>query len=226
VNGVDSSATSSFLKIRQLAEDHDFVIVISSAEARVERNLEKAEFLVGEDERIKIFPDLDRGLEWCEDRLLERFISKEDFKEKPLFDSLIESYQDHGAISTLLTYLEPQQFKTSEVLIQQGSPSNDMYFVESGRVSIQLELPDKSHIRLRSMGAGTIVGEMALYLRQPRTASVVAEEHSRVYRITQQSLTRMKQDDPSVYAIFCEIMIRLLANRLVESNKIVSALMS
>jgi len=76
------------------------------------------------------------------------------------------------------------------------------------------------------MGAGTIVGEMALYLRQPRTAPVVAEENSKVYRITQQSLTRMKQDDPSVYAIFCEIMIRLLANRLVESNKIVSALMS
>ena len=224
VSGVDSSATSSFLKMRQLAKDHNFFIAVTSVGERVSRSLEKTEFLLTEDERVVMFSDLDRGIEWCEDRLLESFSRNEDSKERSLFDSLHETCEDRGAIDTLLTYLEPQQFSSGEVLIQQGGPSNDMYFIETGRVSVHLDLPDGSRMRLRSMGAGTIVGEMALYLQKPRSASVVAVENSRVYRISQQSLTRMKQENPAVYAIFSEIIIRLLANRLAEANNMLGAL--
>lgn len=93
LNGVDSSAASSFLNIRRLAGDHYFSFVVSIIDESVARKLEKAAFLLRRGEHIKIFPDLGRGLEWCEGQQM---------------------------ISTLLSYLEPRLFAIGEVLVDQG----------------------------------------------------------------------------------------------------------
>src|SRR5690606_19541996 len=99
-------------------------------------------------------------------------------------------------IAQLLPYLEPRTIASGEHLIRQGEPSTDLFFVEQGRVTIQLEIPGRAPVRLRSMGAGTVVGEVALYLREPRSASVVAEEEVSAHRLTLDALDRMTKQTP------------------------------
>jgi SulP family sulfate permease len=70
----------------------------------------------------------------------------------------------------------------------------------------------------------TIVGEMGFYRKIPRSATVVAEEPSIVYRLTRESFDRMHAEDPAAAAVLQSLIIRLLSDRLEFANREVAAL--
>jgi CRP-like cAMP-binding protein len=72
---------------------------------------------------------------------------------------------------------------------------------------------------------GATVGEMGLYLGAARTASVIASRPSTVYRLSAESLKKMREQDPEVAALLHEWIARLLAERLTANNRIIEALM-
>lgn len=65
-----------------------------------------------------------------------------------------------------------------------------------------VERNDGSRIRLRSMSAGAILGEMGVYTGGPRTASVVADQACIVHRLTDGALQRMNAEQPSWAHVF------------------------
>jgi len=101
-----------------------------------------------------------------------------------------------------------------------------MYFVDSGRVSAQLESEPGKLLRLRSMGGGTVVGEVGMYLKQARNASVFTDVPSVVYRLTETSLAEMELKDPDLAANLHHWMVRMLAQRLTDNNLTLEALLS
>jgi SulP family sulfate permease len=58
-----------------------------------------------------------------------------------------------------------------------------------------------------------------------RTASVIASRNSTVYRLSGQALKEMQEQDPEIAALFHEWIVRLLAERLVDNNRTIEALM-
>ena len=99
-------------------------------------------------------------------------------------EQLRDTLDPHVRPEALLHYLEPRDVAPGEALIQQGQEVADVYFLERGRLTVQFLRPDGGSMRLRTMASGTVVGEVAMYLGGPRTASVVADEPSRVYRLS------------------------------------------
>jgi SulP family sulfate permease len=75
------------------------------------------------------------------------------------------------------------------------------------------------------MGGGTIVGEAGMYVQQARTATVLANEPSIVYRLSTESLARMEADEPILAAKLHGWVARVLAARLAESNSTLEALL-
>ncbi len=118
--------------------------------------------------------------------------------------------------AALWAFKVPLSIEAGQVLIRQREPSSELCFLESGRVSIYLE-PEhlRNHrLRLRSIGAGSPVGELSFYLNQPRSASVIADSPCRVFRLTKDSLQRMSLEKPALFTAFHEYMAILLADRL------------
>src|SRR5690606_9718420 len=113
-------------------------------------------------------------------------------------------------VDRLLKYLERRELREGEVLMKQDDPAEEMYFIESGLVTIELELPNGKRMRLRSIRGGATVGEIGLYLGEARTASVIASRHSTVHRLTGQALKEMHEKDPQIAALFHEWIVRLL----------------
>jgi SulP family sulfate permease len=109
-------------------------------------------------------------------------------------------------------------------LMKQGAPPEFLYFIESGQVTAQLEFPDRNPVRLETMRGGNVVGEIGFYLNQPRTATVIADEPSTIYRLSMQALKQMEQDDHETAVIFHRGMIRLVSERLTRSVNTVNAL--
>jgi SulP family sulfate permease len=81
-----------------------------------------------------------------------------------------------------------------------------------------LELANGHSLRLRSMGPGTVVGEVGMFLGGQRMASVVTEADCAVYLLSAQALARMRRDDPELALAFQQYLIRLLAERLTTTS--------
>jgi len=128
-------------------------------------------------------------------------------------------------VTNLMKYLEGMDVEQGDYLMRQGEEPKEMYFIEAGLVSAQLELPDGKIMRLRSMRGGTIVGEMGMYLGNTRTASVVADRPGRVYRLSRNALKEMEKNEPELAALLHQWIASLLAERLAENNRTIEALL-
>jgi SulP family sulfate permease len=223
VSGLDSSAVFSFIKCRQLAEAHEVTLVLSNLSDRMSRQLQVGG-LFEDGGTLRIFPDLDRGLEWGEEQLLDQVGLRERPVPPMLHERLVEAgFKDEDACK-LMAYLERVEIAAGEYLIYQGDESNDIYLIECGQLSIYLELEDENHLRLQTTGSRTVMGEIGLYLGTARTASVIADEPSVAYRLSKTVLAEMREKAPYLAATFHEFAARQLAERLVDTTQLVSTL--
>jgi len=209
VTGVDSSAVASFGKVLRLAATHGFQIVLTGASGPVRAQLERGG--VREDETVRYEPDLDRGLQWCEDALLVGAGGAE-----------VEVTDDRASLDGLppgvSPYLERISVPAGSVLIRQDEPPGDVYVLGSGRLVVETLTPAGTVVRLRTLRSGAVVGEMALYTGVPRTADVVAEAPSVVLRLSAGSIERMEASEPEVAAALHRWLATTLADRLHETQ--------
>jgi SulP family sulfate permease len=222
VTGLDSSAVFSLTRVKDLADTHGFTLVFTHLSASNRAELEHSGLAINE--RILFYDDLDHGLEWCEEQLLGTNMAT-----LKLIPFILEAQLDALGFDTadgakLKTYLEKIQLKPGEYLIHQGEPFSDLYFIEFGQVSIYLELENGQRMRVHTPGAGTIVGELGFYLDVPRSASVIADFNTVAYRLTRRAMEEMKTRDPELAIAFDEMMLRVVAERLVTTNRTLAAL--
>ena len=68
------------------------------------------------------------------------------------------------------------------------------------------------------------MGEMGFYRKVPRSATVVVEQPTVVYRLTREALDRMQAQDPNAAIMLHTLMIRLLSDRLEFADREIAAL--
>jgi sulfate permease, SulP family len=222
VTGLDSSAVFSLTKVKDLADGHSFTLVFTHMKQTDRDELERNGLAINE--RMQFFSDLDYGLEWCEEQLLGTNMAT--LKLMPfILESQLHAlgFADENAVK-LKAYLERLEAKSGEYLIQQGDSYSDLYFIEQGQVSVYLELEQDKRMRIHTSGAGTIIGEVGFYLDVPRSASVMADLSTVAYRLTRQAMQEMTANDPELAAAFNELMLRMVAERLVATDRTLSAM--
>jgi SulP family sulfate permease len=226
VTRLDSSAVFGITRLKQLTEATGIPMVWTQVSQTIQRQMKRGGLLDESDDSFVILPTLDHGVEWCENRILERQV---DAKLAPptdrLEDQLERGFPGMQGADRLVKYLERIEIPAGQYLIREGDPPSDMYFIESGMLTAQLERKDGELVRLRGMRGGTTVGEIGLYLGAPRTASVIASETSVVFRLSEEELNRMRREDPDVAATLHEWIARMLAERLAANNRTIEALM-
>jgi SulP family sulfate permease len=216
VTGVDASAVMSFVKVIHLAETNGFDLVLAGASDPVRKQLERGG-VVAAAGVIRFEPDLDRGLERCEDVLLEEG-QVERLSGIGLDDAL------DSLPPGLRTYLERVPLAEGTVLIRQDEPPGDVFVLESGRLRVDLVTPEGTRMRLRGVHPGVVVGEISMYTGVPRTADVVAETPSVVLRLSRASIERMETAEPALAAVLHRWLATTLSERLTETQRAVGAL--
>jgi SulP family sulfate permease len=176
-------------------------------------------------EGVRVLADLDHSLEWCESQLLERERITDLIMPLTLPSQLAASGFEEPNAACLMGFLEQVQVEEGEYLIRQGAEADALYFVEQGGVSVYLESEDGKQVRLNTMGPGTVVGALGLYLGTTRTASVVADSATVAYRLTRAALFAMRRTEPELAAAFHEFVVRLLSERLVTTTQALEAVL-
>jgi len=217
VTGVDASAVVSFVKVIHLAQANGFELVLAGASEAVLKQLVRGGVAPSEGV-VRFEPDLDRGLQRCEDVLLE------EAQVEPLLGAGPDDVLG-GLPPALLTYLERMPLAEGTVLIHQDEPPEDVFVLGSGRLRVDMQTPEGRHIRLRTVLPGVVVGEVAMYTGVPRTADVVAEESSVVLRLPRSTIERMESEEPELAAALHRWLAGMLAERLTDTQRAVDALL-
>jgi SulP family sulfate permease len=225
VPDLDSSASSSFVRMNQLTETKNIQLIFTHLTSQMQYQLEQAGLIFSSTGHTQFFPTLDNGLEWCEDQIL---IEKGyDVCEIPasLEKQLEQIFTNQADVERFLGYVEKEQVDSGRSIIHQGDSSDCLYFIESGLITTVLELPDGRNIRLRKMTGGTTIGETGLYLRKERTASVTTVQPCTLYRLSAEAIRKMESEDPELAAAFHKWIACLMAERLADTNNTIAALM-
>jgi len=223
VTRLDSSAVFGLTRLKQLTESDGIAMTWSDLSGNVRRQLENNGLIKDGEDAFSIQSTLDYGVEWCENKLLE----KETKENKVDFIDNVLSYMSHSfpGLRRVKQYLEAETIQSGEYLFKQGDSSNDLFFIESGLVSVEFEASNGKKERLRSVKSGATVGEIAFYLGGVRSASVKAEQASTVYRLSTKTMRKIRQEEPVLASMLHEWLGHLLAERLADNNRMVELLL-
>ncbi len=222
VSSIDASAVLSLRKVAQLAEANGFEVVFAGVSDRSQGQLRRGGVST-DDGIVRFEPDLDRGLQRCEDGLLE---GDGELDGGVLLAGAVGSMKGLADLPPSLgTYVEREALPEGSVLIHHGDPPDDLFVLESGRLKVELLMPDGTTMRLSTIRAGVVVGEVGLYTGVPRTADVVAETPSVVLRLSRASIERMEAEDPETAAALHRWLATMLSERLTDSHRAISALL-
>jgi sulfate permease, SulP family len=221
VSGLDSTAMLSFSKMKQILQDRGITILVTGSSKEILNQLQKGSF-IAEDGAVT-YPDLDHGLEWVENQILKD--AQQSMEQlltlKEMFQGLLPN---DALLDELFNYLEKNKVNTGDYLMHQSDSPDNIYFVESGQVTAQLENTGQPPVRLETMKSGRVIGELGFYLGQTRTAAVVADEPSVIYLLSAKNLAKMEKHSPEVASYFHQLIIQLLAERTTHLIRTVAAL--
>ena len=116
-----------------------------------------------------------------------------------------------SALEGLGSRLRAVEREAGAVLFHAGEPADTMYFVESGELEALLDLDGEPLARL---GPGSFVGEIALLIDQPRSATVRVAETARLWELSRSDLDGLLDRHP----LLALELSRELSRRLVATS--------
>jgi CRP-like cAMP-binding protein len=108
-------------------------------------------------------------------------------------------------------------YSDGEIVVRQGEMGDCMYVVQDGEVEILRE-EDGKEVLLRSASRNEVLGEMAIFEHQPRSATIRAKGKARVLTLDKRNFLRRISEDPSLAFRMIETMshrVRELSDEVV-----------
>ena len=100
---------------------------------------------------------------------------------------------DNRRLQRLGMLADEVEVPAGKLLMRQGDTGTEMMVIVSGRVTVE-----RDGERLNTLGAGDFFGEIALIASGPRTATVTAEEPTRLLVITHREFHSLMEEFPEV----------------------------
>jgi len=90
-----------------------------------------------------------------------------------------------------------RDYEDGEIIVRQGDKGDSMFVIQEGKVEVLVER-DGNETRLRIAGEGEFMGEMAIFERVDRSATLRAMGRVRVLTIDKKNFLRRVHEDPSL----------------------------
>ena len=170
----------------------------------------------------RFFPDIDRAIEWAEDDLL-RQIAPAPSSELSLDRMPLVRDFTADQIARLRSWLEPVAWPAGQVIFRSGDPGSSLYLVTKGRASVHI-VHDDGDIRLATFAPGAVFGELALFDRGPRSATITADEDLRAFGLSETSFATLCQQQPDLAIKLLTALGRELSVRIRYANMTIQQL--
>lgn len=113
------------------------------------------------------------------------------------------------------------EVEAGHLVVRQGDPCDSVYFVLAGelRVRIVVGVVDGVDKTLCKLGRGEFFGELGMFLQSKRTADVLAEAESRLFRISTNAFHLLIKQIPELASPILFSIGTTMAQRVADDNK-------
>ncbi len=122
----------------------------------------------------------------------------------------------------LADYMHPATHVRGELIIGQGETDRKVYFVESGDLKVDMHT-DKGIVHLAIVGPGSVVGEASFFSHLPRIAAVSAYSDCKIWILPAENFERLSHANANVALAVSMALGTILATRMQDMSKRVSA---
>jgi glutaminase len=225
VTAVDDAAARMLLDLLVGLARHGkhLLLVHAQRHPRFVRYL--SERLPDESHWILTYPDLDRALEWCEERLLG-----EHGNPRPVAASIdLAEHQlcrglDAHAIAHLARLLEHRSFATGDLIVRKGDAAREFHLLTRGTVSVTVDLASGERQRVSTLSAGMTFGELAILSDAERSADVRADEAAECYALSVDAFRTLATTWPDIKLVLLENLLRNASQTATRLTREVAAL--
>lgn len=141
-----------------------------------------------------------------------------------VFKVLRKNFVTQGMLDEEVKLLS-EKFRTAhcgkgDVIIKEGNPSSELYIIDKGRVSVQIYSTRATGEReiIAYLKDGDLIGEFSFIDGAPRSASVVAEEDTRLVYADYLELHRFLDEHEHIGYIFLKNIAKILTAKLRNMN--------
>jgi len=118
--------------------------------------------------------------------------------------------QPENVLEAILSQGQLAEFGPGAVVFQQGEPGDRLYIVKSGVVEVLAARGDGDIQVVAYVGAGEILGELALLTGSPRSATVRSPEHAALFMLERAVFLDLVMTLPSFARNLCLVLARRL----------------
>jgi len=229
VTDIDTTGARILLQLHQkLVRDGKSLLV-----SHVKRSGRVADFLqdmgvIRALTRERVFHDTDQALEWAENHLLAHQPGDAGAGDEYALDRLdVLAGLDGGERDFVQSLLVSRSYGKGDAVLREGDRGRDLFIIARGSASVKIRLPGEAREhRLATFSAGTVFGEMALLDRQPRSATVVADEELACYVLTEDGFDTLTREHGAIAIKILSNLGRELSRRLRTASRTIYELES
>jgi DASS family divalent anion:Na+ symporter len=119
---------------------------------------------------------------------------------------------DRVALARLAGYMVPVALAAGDVLCREGDPADGLYIIMRGAFGVYVS-QGRAERLVNTIGPGHYVGELALLVDQPRSATLRAESAGEVLRLDRNEFLRLIEEDPAAAKAVATTLARRLRRR-------------
>lgn len=125
-------------------------------------------------------------------------------------------------LAALAASLRARSLRRGQVLFREGDPGEEMFLVRDGVVVVSKAVTGRVEQVLARVLPGDFFGEMSLFDRSPRSATVQAETDAALLALDRAALRALTRDSPRAAAAFFEALVQVFIERLRASGDLVA----
>ena len=205
VSGLDISAVNNFHRFALNARAANTAIAITAAPdhftAALKRSLPE-----GAEHTMAFFPDLDHGLEWCEDRLIERALSKSRDQasvREALFDQSVDEVMAHlerqerfeHLVDSLAPWLDHREHPAGSAILRKGEPAGGLHLLTRGTAT---EIDPDTGVRLRGLVPGSVIAAPAAFGGFTASATIRADSDCKTAFLSLEARSLLEREAPGL----------------------------
>lgn len=205
VSGFDISAITNFQRFALNADSAGTTIAVTAAPERfteaLKRNIPEKVL-----DHMAFFKDLDHGLDWCEDRLIERTLSKHEDEASmrdTLFHQSVDEVMAHleqqerfeQLVERLSPWTELQKNPAGTTILEKGEKSPGLYLLTWGTAT---EIDPETGVRLRSLTPGSVIAAPAAFGSYTAPAAVRCDSDCESAVLSSDARILLEREDPGL----------------------------
>ena len=129
---------------------------------------------------------------------------------------------DRPALLALTARLHERRLRRGQVLFREGDQGEEMFLVRDGSILVSKAVTGKVEQVLARFGPGDFFGEMSLFDRSPRSATIQAESEATLLALDRDNLSDLIEVNPRAAAAFFHGLVQVFIERLRASGELVA----